>query len=129
MKKFISILLLTCFLSNTALAECDFSKGITPGPNKTFIYTEECHLKVGTMVQDIQTKDQQIDDLNKAITLKDLAITKSDERVNLWMDTSLKLEDRVNKIDSLQSQNQWLMFGLGALTVIGAGLIVKHTLN
>lgn len=129
MKKAISILMLTCFLSNTAMAECDFSKGITPLADGGFRYTEECHRKVGTLVQDNQTKDRQLSDLTQAIQLKDLALQKSDARVALWMDTSFKMEDRLNKVDELRSKNEWLMFGLGALTVLGAGFMASKLLH
>lgn len=115
----ISILLSLSMLSNVAMAECDFSKGITPGPDKTFIYTEECHQKVGIM-------KKQIEDYKQVITLKDLAIQKADERTQLWMDTSFKLEDRIEKIDKLQKGNDWLYFTLGALTVIGTGMALAN---
>jgi len=124
MKKLISYLLMFCFVSNVAFADCDFKTGITPGPNKTFIYTEECHLKVGQLVQDNATKDRQIADLNGAIALKDLAIKDSDARVQLWSSTTANLEDRLQKVDNLQSKNEFLYFALGALTVIGTGFAV-----
>jgi hypothetical protein len=113
-------------LSNIAYADCDFSKGITPGPNKTFIYTEECHLAVGKLKQDNDTYKLQIADLTKAISLKDLALTKSDERTQLWMDTSSKLEDRVTKIDEMTKHNEWLYFGLGVLTTFAAGYAIAR---
>lgn len=126
MKKAISTLLLFCFMSNVALADCDFSKGITPGPNHTFIYTEECHLKVGKLVQDNQTKDLQIGDLTKAIQLKDLALVKADERTQLWMDTSDKLQNRMTTVDSLAKKNEWIYFGLGVLATVGAGYVASQ---
>lgn len=121
MKKVISLLLLFCFFSNAAYADCDFSTGITPGPNKTFIYSEECHQKVGQLVQSDKTKTAQIADLTQAIQLKDLALTKSDQRTQLWMDTSDKLQGRLTSVDSLAKQNEWIYFTLGVLATIGAG--------
>lgn len=129
MKSIVSILLAVCIFSNAALADCDFSTGITPGPNKTFIYSEECHKKVGQMAQDLKTKDAQIADLNKAITLKDLALTKADERTQLWMDTSDKLQDRVTKIDEVYKKNEWLYFGLGVLTTFAAGYAAAQLIH
>lgn len=126
MKKVISLLLLFCFISNAALADCDFSTGITPGPNHTFIYTEACHLQVGKLVQDNKTKDAQLADLTKAITLKDLALTKSDERTQLWMDTSDKLQNRLTTVDSLAKKNEWIYFGLGVLATVGAGYVASQ---
>jgi len=100
--------------------DCDFSKGITPGPNKTFIYTEVCHQKVGQLVQDNAVKATQITDLTKAISLKDLALTDSDKSKQAWMATSSTLEDRLQKVDSLEKKNDILYFGLGVLTTFAA---------
>lgn len=121
MKKLITAILLFCTLSNVALADCDFSTGITPGPNNTFIYTGECHRKVGQLVQDNAAKDKTIGELNQVITLKDLAITKADERTQLWMNTSFKMEDRLNEVDSIYKKNEWLYFTLG-IVVTGAAV-------
>jgi hypothetical protein len=124
MKKFISILLLVSFLSHSAMAECDFSTGIIPNGTGAYTYSKECHIKVGQLIEDNKTKDQQITLLNKAIELKDLALTKSDERVKLWMDTSTQLEERLNKVDQLRSSNNFLYFGLGLLTVVATGFVI-----
>lgn len=129
MKKLISFMIMLCFMSNLAFAECDFKTGITPLGDGSFKYSGECHRKVGDLVQDNKTKETQIADLFKAIELKDLAIQKSDQRAQLWMDTSYKLEDRLNKIDSISSKNSILYFGLGmvftGLAVWGAGQLVR----
>lgn len=103
-------------LPQQVLADCDFAKGITKGPNKTFIYSEECHLKVGQLVQDNKVQTQQLGDLTKAVSLKDLALKDSDARAQIWMDTSGKLEDRLQKVDSLERKNDILYFGLGVVT-------------
>lgn len=116
MKKIITNLFLFLFLCNTCLADCDWSKGISPGLNNTYVYTEECHLEVGKLVQDAKIKDQQIKDLNKAIELKDLAIKLSDDRATLWSHTSTTLENRLQKVDSLEKSNEWLYFGMGVVS-------------
>jgi hypothetical protein len=110
--------MLLSFVSNVALADCDWSKGISPNKDGSYTYSKECHLRVGQLVEDNKTKDLQIADLNKAIQLKDLALQKSDERVNLWMDTSIKLENSLTKVDELQSKNNALYFGLGVASTI-----------
>jgi hypothetical protein len=129
MKKIISLLLLISLISNTALADCDFLTGITAGPNKTFIYTEECHQAVGKLVQDNKSLTLQVGDLTKAIDLKDLAITKSDQRTQLWMNTSDQLTDRMSKIEGEQKHNEWLYFGLGVLTTFAAGYVAAQALR
>ncbi len=114
MKKLIATLLL---FSATAHASCDWKTGITPGPNKTFIYSEECHQEVGKIVQANR-------DLTSAIQLKDLAIKDSDARVALWQKSADDSLSRLSTIQSDQKRSDWLYFALGSLTVIGAGLVV-----
>lgn len=129
MNKIVSFVLLLTILSNVAFADCDFSSGITLLPNGNFEYSRECHLKVGQIKSDLGIANKQITDLNTALQLKDLALKKSDERVELWMGTTYKLEDRVSKIDELGSKNNLLYFGLGALTVIGAGFMAGKLIH
>jgi len=129
MKKLVSLLLLTCFLSNAAMADCDFSTGITPGPNNTFIYTEECHLAVGKMKEDNAALTLEIGDLNKAIQLKDLALVKADQRTQLWMTTSDQLTDRITKIDDVAKHNEWMYFGLGVVTTFLAGYAAAQLIH
>lgn len=116
MKKLISSLLLLLFVSNVALADCDFKTGITPGPNNTYIYTEACHLKVGQLVQTNANLTQANKDLTAAIQLKDLALTASDNRANMWLTTAQNEQDRLAKMSSDAKLDSWLWFGLGILT-------------
>jgi hypothetical protein len=121
--KTISVLMSILLFSNIAFCDqsCDWKTGITPGPNKTFVYSEACHLQVGKLVQDSAVKDQQIKDLSTAIDLKNLAINFSDQRATLWQKNSLDAQDRLSKIDSEQKHNDFLYFGLGILSAIGVG--------
>ena len=129
MKKLFLSLILIVFISNSVLADCDFKTGITQLPNGNYEYTKACHIKVGQLVQDNATKTQQVADLTKAITLKDLAIKYSDDRATLWSNTSSQLEERLQKVDSLERKNDWLFFGLGVLTTIGAGFMAARLMN
>lgn len=127
MKKIISILVIISLLFPTmAFADCDFSTGITKGSNDTYVYTKECHVRVGQMVQDVKDKDTKVNDLLQAITLKDLAITAADKRAQLWNDTSIKLEERIQKVDSLTSSNGVLYFSLGVLTTIATAWAIAR---
>lgn len=128
-KTLFSLVIMISFISNIAFADCDFKTGITPVGNGTQIYSQDCHRQVGLMVQQLQTKDMQIQDLSKAIDLKNIALKASDDRTQLWMDTSFKLEQRVESIDTLRKQNDWLYFGLGALTVIGTGFMAASLIR
>jgi hypothetical protein len=125
MKKIVFLVVLFCMISNPVLAACDFSH-LVHNPDGSVTYPAAAHLCVGQLVQDNATKDQQIVDYKKALTLKDLAVTAADARADLWLNTSLKLEGTVQNIDKLKKDDQWISFGLGALTVIGAGLMAAQ---
>lgn len=106
--------------SNTGMAECDFSVGIKKQEDG-YLYSNECNRRVGKLVLDAKDREEQVGKLNETIRLKDLAVGEQEKRANLWMETSLKLEDRVNTIDSMESTNKWLYFGLGII-VFGASV-------
>lgn len=129
MKKLISVFLILATFSNVAFADCDF-KTIEKLPDGRFAYTPECHLKVGQMKRDLEIANQQNSDYKQAITLKDLALDKAQQRIDLWQDTSDKLENRINAIDGMEKKNNILYFGLGilvtGLAVWGAGQLAHH---
>lgn len=130
MKKLISSVMLACLVSTSALADCDFKTGIEKLPDGRFAYTPECHIKVGQMKQDLDTATQQVELYKKSIELKDLALGTAQTRIDLWQQTSFKLEDRVNAMEDLRSKNYVLYFGLGVLVtglaVYGAGQLVHR---
>lgn len=122
MKNLIAVLLIVSHLFTvTAYAECDFATGIEKLPDGRFVYSKECHQKVGKMQADLKDREEQVAALTKTIDLKNLQIQTQEQRAQLWMDTSIKLEDRINTIDRMRSTNQFLYFGLGLVT---AGLAV-----
>jgi hypothetical protein len=120
MRSLIISILLVCFSCNVCLASsCDWST-IKTLPDGGYEYSPALNLCVGNLVQQNGVLTQQVSDLGKAITLKDLALTQSDQRAQLWSDTSGKLEDRLSKVDSLEKSNNILYFGLGVLLTFGA---------
>lgn len=129
MKRFISVCLVFFTISNAAFADCDFSTGITKQPDGSFLYTKDCHLKVGEMKRDLEAANTQIVEYKKVIELKDLALSKSNERADLWMNASFKLQDRMNAVDDLKTRNQLLLFLSGvaftSLAVWGAGQLAR----
>lgn len=129
MKSLISIILMFCFICNVCLADCNFATDIKPLADGTYAYSKECHLKVGSMKKQIASQTQQISDLNSAITLKDLAYTDSQKQKQIWEDTSLNLQDRLTKVDSLQRTNDFLYFGLGVLGAIGTGFMAAKIIG
>lgn len=125
MKNFIAVAMIGLTLSNAANAACDFSTGITKNADGSYTYTRECHVAVGQMKYDLEAANKQVEDYKKVIELKDLALTKANERADLWMESSFKLQDRMNTIEDMKSKNQWLTFAAGViftgLAVWGAG--------
>lgn len=118
-------IILAIFMINTAYAECNFATGITPNQDGSYTYSKECHLQVGKNVRELSLLKEENKKLRETIELKDLALVKQEERVQLWMDTTYKLEDRINNIERLQETNKFLYIlmgvGLTAISVYGAG--------
>lgn len=130
MKNLIALLLLFVMSTNLAMAECDFATGIVRQDDNHFVYTRECHLRVGQMTYDLVSAYSQINDYKKAIELKDLALTKSEQRADMWMNTSFTLQDRMKTIEDYKSKNETLYFVGGilltGLSVWAAGQLVHH---
>lgn len=127
MKKNILLILSFSLISNFALADCDF-KDLIHNADGTVVYSKTDHVCVGQLVQDNATKDQQIVDYKKALTLKDLVISTADQRGDMWRDTALKIENNINTMEQLKKTNEILYFGLGILTVL-IGAKVAHDIN
>ena len=103
----------------TALADCNWSS--TEKVAGKHSYSKDCHIEVGKLVKEQKQRVEQVAKLNKSLTLKDLAISKQSARIDLWRDTSYKLEDRLIKHDRYAKKNDWLLFGGGILTTILTG--------
>lgn len=106
-----------------AWADCDWTS-IEQQGNK-YIYSEECHAKVGIMVKDLKDREAQVIELTKAVTLKDLALEKADKRIMNWREESYKQFDYLQTQKRLSSYSKWLYvgggFGLAILSVWAAG--------
>lgn len=118
--KIITTFILMSLISTTSFSDCDWST-IKKLPDGGYEYTPTLNLCVGQLVQDSAVKDQQIQDLTKAISLKDLAISNSDARVALWQKSADDEQDRLNKVSSDQKMSEWCFFSLGVLTTFAAG--------
>jgi hypothetical protein len=122
MIKYIFVFILSI---NLAHADCEFSTGIKPNPDGSYTYSKECHLQVGKNFKELSLLKDENKQLRKTIELRDLALVKQEERVQLWMDTTYKLEDRINTMDRIRETNKFLYIlmgvGITALSVYGAG--------
>jgi hypothetical protein len=128
--KIISALLVGCLLSSQSFASCNWEKDVKVNQDGSYTYSKDCHLQVGLSLDELDLRRKQVAELNKTIELKDLAIRYSDERVRLWMDSSLKMNERLNQYEATKGSQQWLYFGLGVLTtslaVYGASSLIKR---
>lgn len=123
------MLAMTLF-SFQSFAACEWSTGIHLLPDSNYEYSRECHVRVGETVRDLSIEIKKTELLTSAIKLKDVAISKSDERADMWMKTSQDLEKRVETLDRMNSQTKWIYFGLGFLAasaaVYGASKLVNR---
>lgn len=110
--------------NSTAYAICD-SKDIQKQEDGSYKYSKECHTEVGKTFNALEKREQQVEKLEKVIELKDLSLDKSYERIDMWRETTYKLEDRVNTMEEMKKNNEVLYFILGmavtGLAVYGAG--------
>jgi hypothetical protein len=126
MRQRLSLILIFTLISNsTAFADCDFSKDVQKQPDGSYSYTKDCHVEVGKKINALDKREQQVEKLEKAIELKDLALDKAHERIDLWRETSYKIEDRANTMEQMKKNNEVMYFILGmvvtGLAVYGAG--------
>ena len=60
MKKVINLVLVTSmFFSSSAFAECKWAEGVKKVEGG-YLYTNECHVRVGKLVQDLEDRDAQV---------------------------------------------------------------------
>jgi len=125
MKAIALILAVSMALPNAAWGACDFAKDIQKQEDGSYRYTRDCHVEAGKAFEraDLQTK--RADVLEKALELKDLALVKQNERVELWMNAATKMDDRITAAEDLRSKNNVYYFIGGViltgLAVWGAG--------
>jgi hypothetical protein len=106
-----SILLL---FSSVGLADCKWSEGVKEQADG-YLYTPECHKKVGKVVTDLEDREEQVNLLKEALTYQKEATEGERKRAELWRDTTFKLEDRMTTIERWKKYNDWMYFGFGVL--------------
>lgn len=129
MKRLILTLVVLTLLPFQALADCEIKSGISELPNGNYEYTKAAHICVGETVRDLKISLGQNIKLSEALGLKDLALYKANERAEIWMNMSYKLETRIETMDSMYQKQKWLYFGLGILAtsaaIYGAGQLSR----
>ena len=116
----VCIVMMVSLVSQTVLASCnpkDIKKDTSTG---SYIYPVDCHVEFGQLKQDEEERKKQISHLKESIKLKDLAIDTSNSRIELWQNTTYKMEDRLLKIERNNDRMKWIYFGLGILVMTGA---------
>jgi hypothetical protein len=127
MKKTIVSSLLAFLLSSNAFANCKWSsiKEVDDG----FLYSEECHIKVGTLVANEKDYKLLIEEQKKAISLKDLTIKDLTANSNMWEKEAKFQFQTLENYKKAEDKRKWLWIGTGAgatiLAIVLAGQISK----
>lgn len=121
MKGFINfVLIISMFFSNVTFADCKWAEGVKKVEGG-YLYSNECHGRVGKMVQDLEDRETEVVNLRKGLELKDLVIQKADERIISWRNESYEQYDRLQKEIDHSRKNDMLWFALG-IFVTGAAV-------
>jgi hypothetical protein len=115
--------LLTFLISFQSLA-CDWST--IERQDDKFIYSSKCHLSVGRLVKTEKKREEQVKTLNKSLELKDLALSESDKRADLWEKEANKQNELLRKSEKSAKLEKVIWFGAGVASVLfGAWAINK----
>lgn len=122
------ILIISLLIPTLVFGKCDFSKGISKNTDGSYTYTKECHVAVGELNKEIgilkeieENRKQQVERLSKSLELKDLALEKSDERMNNWRAEAYKQNDAMLSVYNKSKYSDYIVFGLGVVTAILSG--------
>lgn len=101
--------------------ECNLKEDIKKQEDSTYSYTVDCHKEFGKSLMDLKDREKQVEELNKALDLKNVVIESERDRAQMWRNTSYKLEDRMSTMERIKRDHELLYFGLGILVTIGSG--------
>ena len=104
---------------NVNAEDCNPKKDIVEQSGK-FIYSESCHLEFGKLKIIEKDRQKQIQHMQESIKLKDLALDLSNKRIELWQDSTYKIENRFIKMQNNNENMKLVYFGLGVLIMGGA---------
>lgn len=115
--------------NSVSFASCDFSKDVTQNEDGSYRYSKGCHQEVGRLSNKSYLLGERVKELELQNGLKDIMINKYEERTQLWMQTSVNLNDKLQSYERFSSSDRWISFGLGvavtALSVYAASQLVK----
>lgn len=119
MKSFCFLLSLVFLINpSSSFAQCDWADGVKKTSDGNFVYSKDCHIQVGVSLEELDLRRKQVQELSKSVELKDLALSYSEQRTQLWMDSSLKMNDRLNQYESARSSAPWIYFGVGVVATV-----------
>lgn len=109
----IAVTIFSLIFSTTVQAECDPAKDIRKLDAQTYAYSVGCHIFVGETIEELGRLKTQNKSLYASIDFYQQALAKSEQRTQLWMDTTFKTQDQLNKFQSASELDGWVKFGLG----------------
>lgn len=127
LSKIIAIITMIC-IPMQSLA-CDLNNDVKVNADGSRTYTMDCHIFVGKLYKKEKLLEDENDELNKALDLKDLAISKQRQRADEWMNTSTQINEKLMQYDSASRTSAWIYFGIGVLTTIGAGYMASQLIK
>jgi len=107
-------------LLTNAHASCNVKTDIVKQANGTRIYSLDCHKMVGKLIQDEKDRKEQIEHLNKTISLKDLSLDLSHKRADLWQKEADNQYNLLQKHAKMRRYSTYLLFGGGVLAGFAA---------
>jgi hypothetical protein len=116
--RFIPLMVYLSFIPFKAYSECNYKDDIKKNQDGSYTYSRDCHIEFGKTLEELEIRKEQLENTQRIVTLKDLAIQDYERNANLWKNTSIDLNDRLSKIDSSRNTDKTLYFVMGAATVI-----------
>lgn len=80
-----------------------------------YLYSIDCHIKVGEMVQTEPLQKQEIDVLKSLIDSHKELLKIEKDRSNLWKNHAQDLEKDLNSKKKWEKYSFWINFGLGVV--------------
>jgi curli biogenesis system outer membrane secretion channel CsgG len=118
-RQVLAVLLSLSLAAPASASECK-TEEIKKNADGSFTYSKECHVRVGEVVGELDLRREEVKLLRGS--LKDLSVGYDiqQKRAEDWLQTSLKLEDTIQRQKRISDLEKWLWFGAGILLMYGA---------